>query len=405
MDTAFGLSVKKEADKLKEAGMDPNQLANALWKKDAAGFNYGIGIILDEQGRAMASSATLLEYAKREVEESALGDYRNSNAILEEVKAAALQWQRIPETYWKNFKLMLPSDAGTGAIQTALQAALLISPSLTAVGIEELGWPAYKAMAKAARLQVKEFPHESVISEKGVLPLYQAGPMNTTGFVQNPSVVAARAKKAAQGGSVVLLDRAYSGFEFARDLASSSYDQIMKKSCQLQLAPFLEAGAAFLLAISPTKAFVTFSLRPCGFFLLYNPDSSKEKEMTTLLNTVMRARGSSFEHAVTRAFAKAMIKDRPRLEAEHQGALKRLADVERQWKKLVKGSSIEYVFADNYAGLFRNLKAKEDAASHLYEEHLYPVLSEGRCRLNVTGLPKDPAAAQKHVSLFATYCY
>jgi aspartate/tyrosine/aromatic aminotransferase len=405
MNLTFGLSVKKEADLQKEAGIDPNQLANILWKQDPAGHNYGIGIILDPKGKAMPTSATLLEYARKEIEESALGDYKNSNAILEEVKKAVLEWQRIPESYWKNFKLILPSDAGTGSIQTGLLAAQLMDPSLTGIGIEELGWPAYKAMAKVAKLSVKEFPQEAVISDKGLLPIYQAGPMNTTGFVQQLSTVQERAKKAAQEKRVVLLDRAYSGFEFARDILSSSYDDIMKKSFQLQIAPFLEAGAMFLMAISPTKAFLTFALRPCGFLLLYNPDSSKSKEATTLLNTVIRARGSSFEHAITRAFAKAMIKDRAKLEGEHQGALKRLAEVELQWKKLVKGTPIESVFTNSFSGLFRNLKANNDAPEHIYNEHLYPVLSEGRCRLNATGLPADPTLAQKHVSVFAAHCY
>jgi len=389
MDLTFGQAVKTDADKL----------------KDAAGFNYGIGIILDDHGKAAASSKTLLEYAKKEVEESAFGDYKNSNAVLEDVKTAVLKWQRVPETHWKNFKLVLPSDAGTGSIVTAIQAALLMAPGTTVIGIEELGWPAYKAMARVNRLSVKEITQEAVVAEKGILPIYQAGPMNTTGFVQNRAVIEARAKKAAQEGTPVLLDRAYSGFEYARDILSSNYDDLMKKSYQLQLAPFIEAGATALIAVSPTKAFLTFALRPCGFLLVYNPNPAKEKEINNTLATVLRARGSSFEHAITRGFAKAMIKDLPKLEAEHQGALKRLAEVEIQWKKLVKGTAIEAAFSDRYAGLFRNLKARDDAAVHIYNEHLYPVLSEGRCRLNATGLPADGALASKHVSVFATHCY
>ncbi|MCB4757390.1 MAG: aminotransferase class I/II-fold pyridoxal phosphate-dependent enzyme [Elusimicrobia bacterium] len=404
MDLTFGQAVKTEADKLKETGMDPNLLANALWKKDAAGFNYGIGIILDERGKAMPSSKTLLEYAAKEVGESIAADYRNSNAILEEVKTAVLTWQRVPQSHWKNFKLVLPSDAGTGSIIAALQAALLLTPEATGIGIEELGWPAYKAIAKVNRLAVKEIAQEAVVTEKGLIPLYQVGPMNTNGFVQNRAVVEARAKKAAQEGTAVILDRAYSGFEFAREILSSSYDDLMKKSYELQLAPFIEAGATAFIAVSPTKAFLTFALRPCGFLLVYNPNPAKDKEINATLAMVMRARGSSFEHAITRGFAKAMVKDLPKLEVEHQGALKRLAEVELQWKKLVKGSAIEAAFSDHYAGLFRNLKVKGDAAVHIYNEHLYPVISEGRCRLNATGLPADAALAQKHVSVFASHC-
>jgi len=32
---------------------------------------------------------------------------------------------------------------------------------------------------------------------------------------------------------------------------------------------------------------------------------------------------------------------------------------------------------------------------NIYNEHLYPVFSDGRCRLNVTGLPSDGALAKK----------
>jgi hypothetical protein len=34
---------------------------------------------------------------------------------------------------------------------------------------------------------------------------------------------------------------------------------------------------------------------------------------------------------------------------------------------------------------------------------MYPVFAEGRCRLNVTGLPADPAEASAHVSFFAKF--
>jgi hypothetical protein len=127
--------------------------------------------------------------------------------------------------------------------------------------------------------------------------------------------------------------------------------------------------------------------------------------MTTMINTTIRARGSAFEHPVTRAFAKVMTQDLARLEAEHQTALERLAEAELAWKKLVQGTAIEYLYADNYAGLFRNPQARPDAAVHIYNEHIYPVFAQERCRQNITGIPSDEALAQKHVSVFAEQCY
>ena len=83
--------------------------------------------------------------------------------------------------------------------------------------------------------------------------------------------------------------------------------------------------------------------------------------MTLALNATMRARGSSFEHPVTRGFVKAMIGDLESLEAEQAGALQRLADAEKLWGRLVAGTAIEELFSENYAGLFRNPLAREDA--------------------------------------------
>jgi len=404
MSNEFGESVRKESTRLKESGMDANQIAGVLVKNDKAGANYGIGIILDEKGKPAASSSTLVNFAKKEIEASLEGEYKNSNAILESVKKAVLAWQRIPEALAPKFKLLLPSDAGSGSLQTALQAALLLNQGVTALGIEELGWPAYKALAKVARVGVKEFSQGSVIDEKNILPVYQAGPMNTTGFVQNLATLSSRAKTASKNGTWVVLDRAYSGFEFARELNTSSYDDVMRKSFELQIKPFLDANTPFLMAVSPTKAFVTFALRPCGFLLVFNPDSSKDKEVTAILNTVIRARGSSFEHVVTRAFAKAMVNDRAGLEREHQAALGRLAAVEKQWKTLAQGTPLEAQFSERYAGLFRNPKVKEEGPVNIYNEHIYPVFSDGRCRLNVTGLPFDGELAKKHVTVFSQYC-
>ena len=108
------------------------------------------------------------------------GTIRNSNALLEDVKKSVLAWQRIPDAHWDRFRIILPSDAGTGAIETAIHVALMIDGSLNAIGIEELGWPAYRTMAKANRLGVREYGQEALINEPGVLPIYQAGPMDAT---------------------------------------------------------------------------------------------------------------------------------------------------------------------------------------------------------------------------------
>ncbi len=405
MSLEFGKKVYELALKLKEQGKDANQTAKVLFEQDPEGHNYGIGIVLGGDGKPVATSSTLLEYASAELEQSKSGKYMNSNAMLEELKTAALKWQRIPEEYRDQFKLALPSDAGTGAVKTAVEIALMLNPDIRTLGIHELGWPAYKTIAKTSRIQIKDFAADEVITGEGILPLYQAGPMNTTGFVAGREFVAARAKSAAANNTAVVLDRAYSGFEFARLLAASSYDDVMRKSYEAQIQPFIEQDVPFCLAVSPTKAFITFALRPCGLLLIFNPDASKEKEMTLLVNTVIRARGSSFEHPVTRAFVKAMVKDLARLESEHQGALERVATAEATWRKLVQGTPLEYLYADNYAGLFRNPQAREDAAIHIYNEHIYPVLANQRCRQNVTGIPDDQELAQKHVKVFAEQCY
>jgi hypothetical protein len=405
MDLQFGKNVYEQSLKLQEQGKDANQIAKILFDQDSKGHNYGIGIVLDGNGQAMATSSTLLEYLSAELELSKRGRYMNSNALMEELKIATLKWQRIPEKYWGQFKLAIPSDAGTGAVKTSVEIALMLDSRIRTLGIEEFGWPAYKAIAKTSRVRLEEFAADGAIAGEDILPLYQAGPMNTTGFVQDKEIVKARAESAANSNTFVILDRAYPGFEFARLLATKSYDEIMRMSYEIQIHPFIEQGVSFCLAIGPTKAFVSFALRPCGLLLLFCPDSPREQEMTSLLNTTIRARGSSFEHPATRAFAKAMSKDLARLEAEHQAALERVAEAEAMWRKLVQGTPIEYLYADNYAGLFRNPQAREDAPIYVYNEHIYPVFANQRCRQNVTGIPYDEQLAQKHVKVFAEQCY
>jgi len=405
MDGQFGAQVYEQSRQLLQQGKDVNQIAKILCDRDPAGHNYGIGIVLDGQGKAAATSPTLLEYCAAELKNSAAGNYMNSAALMDKLKAAILTWQRIPEQYWGQFSLALPSDAGTGAVKTAVELALLLNPQAKTLGIEELGWPAYKAIAKVARLGVKEFPMNGLIEGDDLLPIYQAGPMNTTGYVQSAETVQARANAAAASNKLLILDRAYSGFEFARLIKTESYDAVMRKSYERQVKPFIEQGVTFAMALSPTKAFVTFALRPCGFLLVYTPDAARNQEVNNALNLAVRARGSSFEHSITRAFAKALVNDLGHLEEEHRQALARLADAEVIWSKLAKGTPIEQYYTEQYAGLFRNLKTREGGDVAIYNEHIYPVLDSGRCRQNVTGISDDETLARKHVQVFAEQCY
>ncbi|MBN2001322.1 hypothetical protein JW935_27505 [candidate division KSB1 bacterium] len=405
MEQKFGEKVKQAASELASQGRDANQIAKILFDQDDKGYNYGIGIILDGQGQPMKSSSILLTSLEAELKNSQNGSYMNSAKLMADLKKAVLTWQRIPGQYWDRFILALPSDAGTGAVKTAVELELSVDTKQNTLGFEKLGWPAYKAIAKMARVTWAEKEQDELFKDQNVLPIYQAGPMNTTGMVRGAGVVAARAESAVKNNKRVVLDRAYSGFEFAGRLETTSYDDVMRSSYELQIKPFLEMGAGFSMAVSPTKAFVTFALRPCGFLLVYCPDDAQIKEMTTAVNTAIRARGSSFEHPVTRAFVKAMANNLSELEKEHQNALLRLAEAAKMWRKLTENTPMASLFSDKYAGLFRNPLAKEGAAVSIYNEHLYPVLTGGRCRLNATGIPRDPDLAAKHVAVFAQYCY
>jgi aspartate/tyrosine/aromatic aminotransferase len=401
MSTKFGSQVVAKAEQLLAAGKDANQIANILFQQDGAGRNYGIGIILDGMGQPADTSPTLLAAAQAELALSGLGNYCNSGNVLTELKSQILEWQRIPEELAPHFKLALPSDAGTGAVQSALQAAHLLSPQLDTISFEKMSWPAYKTIAKVVGLNTQETPLGDAGSGPSVLPVYQPGPHNSTGRVPSNEEVQARA---ADGDDWVLLDRAYSGFEFAGDLAETSYDAVMRKSYESQIKPFIDAGRPFMMAISPTKAFVTFALRPCGILLAFCPDPSLGDKVQGAFNATIRSRGSSFEHPITRAFAGAMINHLPALEAEHAYALQRLAEAEASWRRLAQGTPLAAAFSSSYAGLFRNVPMQEGAAAELYDQHVYPVFSGGRCRLNVTGLPSDADAAAADVALFAKLC-
>jgi aspartate/tyrosine/aromatic aminotransferase len=400
----FGNSVYEKAQKLAEEAKDANQIAKVLCDQDPQGHNYGIGIMLDGHGRPMGTSSALLEYAFKELETSGEGNYMNSAGLMNDLKEAVLRWQRVPEKHWDHFILALPSDAGTGAVKTGIELATLLNLNIRQIGVEKFGWPAYKAIAQVARLELREFDSDAICEGRDILPVYQAGPMNTTGRVRGENVIRDRAKSASEQNLSVVLDRAYPGFEFARLVETHSYDEILAKSYELQIKPFIEEGVPFSITLSPTKAFVTFALRPCGLLLVFCPHKTRMTEVTNLVSTIVRARGSSFENPISRAFVKAMIHDRERLENEHHQALKRLSDSEALWRRLVQGTPIEKLYSEDYAGLFRNPTAKEDAAVHIYNEHIYPVFSQGRCRQNVTGIPDDEQLAKKHVAVFAEHC-
>jgi aspartate/tyrosine/aromatic aminotransferase len=403
MSVELGRRVVQRARELQELGRDANQIAGMLCEQDPEGLNFGIGIVLGGDGSPLPTSPTLLEYAAAELRSSASGRYMSSGSSLEAFKERALSFQRVPRELWDRFVVALPSDAGTGAVRLALELALLRSDALTTLGVEELGWPAYRAMARSTGRRFAEYPCDAVIDEPGVLPLYQAGPMNTTGLVQSRELAESRAAAARRGGATVILDRAYPGFELARALRESGYAEVMRRSYELQLQPYLEAGVPCLIACSPTKAFVSFALRPCGVLLAFCPGD--ELATRTQLNTLMRARGSSFEHPATRAFVKASVERPEALEDEHAAVLARLAECEAAWRELSRGTPIEPLYGERYAGLFRNPHLREGGDEELYGRHIYPVISGGRCRHNVTGLFGNRERAAEHVAAFARWCY
>ena len=402
MTSSFGSAVQRAAEALSARGKDANQIAKIVCDRDPDGFNYGIGIVVDGQGQAWPTSETLLNYARTELGNSLLGEYMSTAPLAQKLKEAVLQWQRISEDYWDHFVLLIPSDAGTGAVKTAIEMALQLYPDLRAIGVEELSWPAYKAIARMSRISYREFPIGDVMDASDLLPVYQAGPMNTTGCVQSLETMNRRAEAAK--GRPVLLDRAYSGFEYAGLVDSRGYDEIMRMSYDEQIRPFIENDVPFWVSVGPTKSFGTFALRPCGMLLLHMPDASRVEDMAKLANTVTRARGSSFEHPITRAFVSALVHDRHSLEREHSDILRRVATAEETWMERSAGTPLAEQFTDQYAGLFRNPRVGNEAQAAIYDAHLYPVFTPGRCRLNITGLPENGDIAQEHVAVFARFC-
>ncbi len=402
MTFSFGASVQRAASALGAQGKDANQVAKIVCDQDPDGYNYGIGIVVDGSGGAWPTSDTLLKHARVEIGNSLLGEYMSTASLAAPLKEAVLRWQRVPEDYWDRFSLLIPSDAGTGAVKTAVEMALQLYPELQAIGVEELSWPAYGAIARMSRVSCREFPIGDVMDDPNLLRVYQAGPMNTTGRVQSAETMRGRA--AAARGRPVLLDRAYSGFEYARALDTQGYDEIMTRSYNDQIRPFIENDVPFWVSVSPTKSFGTFALRPCGMLLVHMPGTSRSEELGSLANTVTRARGSSFEHPVTRAFVSALVLDLETLELEHAGILRRVAAAEITWKERSAGTTLAELFTDSYAGLFRNPRVGDEAQAAIYDAHLYPVFTPGRCRLNITGLPEDRDVAREHVAVFARHC-
>lgn len=126
----FGKKVLEKAAALAAGGKDVNQIANILFKQDPDGRNYGIGILLGGDGNPLQGSPILMEYLLREIQGNTVGQYFNSAALMQEVKKSVLQWQRVPEMYWDNFTLVVPSDAGTGAVRTGLETLLSLFPCL-----------------------------------------------------------------------------------------------------------------------------------------------------------------------------------------------------------------------------------------------------------------------------------
>src|SRR5689334_18369173 len=96
--TTFGDDVMAEAQKLRASGLDANQIAGILCKKDPQGKNYGIGILLGKDGKPLPTSPTLIEYVEKELRDCGPGSYFNSDSLKKEMLEAVLQWQGVPES-------------------------------------------------------------------------------------------------------------------------------------------------------------------------------------------------------------------------------------------------------------------------------------------------------------------
>jgi aspartate/tyrosine/aromatic aminotransferase len=395
-------AVAVRAQVLRDGGADVNQVADLLARADSQAANYGIGIILDGHGRPMPTSPELMAQTMGVVEEGAAASYLSSKSLHAELLQEALSWQRIPKQYWDSFLLVTPSDAGTGAVNTAVQMYLMMNPKISSLAVEELSWPVYQSIAGSNRIGFESYGlQETEVVAPNLLTVMQAAPHNSTGFVCPSEIIRARAEKCAELGLPIVLDRAYPGFENAGMLASQGYDAVMQRSCDHYLLPFLLANCSFAISLSPTKAFRSFTLRPCGLTLVFEPDAQKRKLLASAINTINRGRGSAFEHPASRAFIRSLVENRSVLELEHGQTLQRLADAQALWQKLLQGQPLAKAFSPEYAGMFRNLLGSEGCEEPFYQAHIYPVLAGNRCRINVTGIPLDEEQAQAHINVFA----
>ena len=394
-------AVAARAQALRDGGADVNQVADLLARADSQAANYGIGIILDGHGRPMPTSPELMAQTMRAAEEGAAATYLSSKPLYAELLQQVLRWQRIPKQYWDNFLLVTPSDAGTGAVNTAVQMFLMMNSKISALAVEELSWPVYQSIAASNRIGFDAYAlQDEAVATPNWLTVMQAAPHNSTGYVCPPEIIRARAENCAESGRPIILDRAYPGFEHAGMLASQGYDAVMQRSCDHYILPFLQANCSFALAISPTKAFRSFTLRPCGLTLVYEPRDSKRKQLAGAMNTITRGRGSAFEHPASRAFIRSLVENRSVLELEHGQTLQRLAHAQGLWQKLLQGHPLAAAFSPQYAGMFRNLLASQGCEEAFYRAHIYPVLAGNRCRINVSGIPLDEEQAQAHIDVF-----
>ena len=389
------------AQALRDGGADVNQVADLLAKADSRAANYGIGIILDGHGRPMPTSQELMAQTIQASEEGAAATYLSSKTLSAALLQQVLRWQRIPAKFWGDFLLVTPSDAGTGAVNTAVQMYLMMNSKITSLAVEELSWPVYQSIAASNRVGFESYGlHKEEVVAPHLLTVMQAAPHNSTGYVCPAAIIRTRAEICAELRLPIVLDRAYPGFENAGMLAGQGYDAVMQRSCDHYLLPFLQAGCSFALSLSPTKAFRSFTLRPCGLTLVYEPDHQKRKLLAGAMNTINRGRGSAFEHPASRAFIRSLVENRPVLELEHGQTLQRVADAQALWQKLLQGHPLAAAFSPQYAGLFRNLLSSEGCEEAFYKAHIYPVFAASRCRINVTGIPLDEDQAKAHIDVF-----
>jgi hypothetical protein len=151
MTLDFGRTTLARAEELSRLGKDANQIAAILCDRDAEGYNFGIGIVIESDGKPMKSSKTLLDALHRELASCEYGRYLNSADAMPEFKAKMLEFQGVPKSLWDSIEIAVPSDAGTGAVKLALEYAFARNDELSALHVEELGWPAYRSSRRVPR--------------------------------------------------------------------------------------------------------------------------------------------------------------------------------------------------------------------------------------------------------------